>query len=122
MRSLRCSMVALLIVALPFLFPAQAVADSFENGVQALYEGDFAKAADHFSQALADSPFDFALYLWRARAYLGTQDYDKAGDDYAQAISLNPADPDGYIGRGSTLLWKKDYDKALEDFSKAIQV
>src|SRR5213080_1253976 len=122
MKSTYPKILAAIIVTLSCAFQGRAAPDSFEDGVEAYNEKNYAKAIDHFTQAMQDFPNNFALYLWRAQAYLGANDYDKAQDDYAQAISLNPLDPDGYIGRGATFLWKKDYDKALADYSKAVEL
>ena len=86
---------AAITLTLSCAFQERAATDSFEDGVEAYNEKNYAKAIDHFTLAMEDFPNNFALYLWRGQAYVGATDYDKAQDDYAQAISLNPLDPAG---------------------------
>ena len=101
------TILAAVIITLQCAEQASAGPDSFQDGVEAFNEKNYAKAIDHFTQAMEVFPNNLALYLWRARAHLGAENFDKANDDYAEAISLDPLDPDGYIGRGTILLGKR---------------
>ena len=71
----------------------------------------------------AQSPGDWAKYVWRANVWLKRNELDTAIADYNEAIRLNPGSAGvAHQGRGRAWRGKKDYDKAIADCNEAIRL
>ena len=100
--------------------------DLLKAGLAARSRGDFAAAADFYTQAIDTgrlSSADLAVVLTsRGVAYDMIGQTDRAIDDLTAAIRLNPDHSDPYIHRGLAWAKKRDFQRAIADFSDAIRL
>jgi tetratricopeptide (TPR) repeat protein len=87
----------------------------FENG-------DYQKAHDAYSMALAQDPENMNALLQRALTGSILNDYEGAVADYTQVLSKQPKHVFSYISRGSALNKLKRFDEALADFEMALSI
>jgi len=95
-----------------------------KQGLAAQHEGDWPKAIDLYSQALAAGDLTseskaFVLGL-RANAYGATGAFDKSMADFAVAMDAVPGESAPYVGRSIVYRQMGDYAHAIEDASTAI--
>jgi tetratricopeptide (TPR) repeat protein len=102
---------------------APKVADAYLNRAVTYRDlGDFQRAADDFSQALALGPPDVAAArCLRGDLRLRMKDYRAAIEDYDQAIALDANFGHAYIGRGMARLGAGDDAGAFQDLNYAIE-
>jgi tetratricopeptide (TPR) repeat protein len=102
---------------------APKVADAYLNRAVTYRDlGDFQRAADDFSQALALGPPDVAAArCLRGDLRLRMKDYRGAIEDYDQAIALDANFGHAYIGRGMARLGAGDDAGAFQDLNYAIE-
>ena len=92
----------------------------FRRGVEAHQRGDFDRAIQDYSKAIALKPDLAEAYNNRGNAYREKGDYDRAIQDYTKAIALKPDLAEAYYNRGVAYGAKGDYDRAIQDYTKAI--
>jgi len=85
-------------------------------------QGEFEKAIDEFTKAIALNPKLAVPYYNRGNAYLHRKDPGKAITDYSQAIEIEPRDPQYYNNRGAAHLMAENYRAAVTDFTEAIRL
>ena len=95
-----------------------------KQGLAAQQAGDWPKAIDLYSQALATDDLDrkskaFVLGL-RANAYGATGDHDHALTDLAAAMDVDPGQPGPYVGRSIVYRQMRDYVHAIQDAATAL--
>ena len=95
-----------------------------KQGLAAQQTGDWPKAIDLYSQALAAGDLNkeskaFVLGL-RANAYGASGDHDDALSDLAAAMDANPGQPAPYVGRSIVYRQMRDYVHAIEDATTAL--
>jgi tetratricopeptide (TPR) repeat protein len=83
--------------------------------------GDFDKAADDYSQAIAHG-LDHSPYVYTARGHtrFSAQHYGQAVADYGQALAINPGFWPAIVGRGMALAESGDAVRALADLDRAL--
>lgn len=87
----------------------------FENG-------NFQKAHDAYSMALAKDPENLTAMLQRALTASILNDYESAVADYNLVLSKQPQHVFSYISRGSALNKLKRFEEALADFDMALSI
>ncbi len=114
------------------LFPAVAdpgsapekpktVKDFVIEGMDLMAQGEFQKAASAFGEAIALSPNDPELYLFRVGAYQEAGDFDKAITDVNWLIERSPQDGTLYARRGWLYQLAQKPEPAITDYSRAIE-
>jgi tetratricopeptide (TPR) repeat protein len=108
-----------------FVFPAFVKAEDNSNaddlvakGMRYILSGEYGKAIELYTSAIALNPNDAFNYNRRGIVYDIAGQYDKAIKDYSKAIELDPNNADFYFNRGNTYVKTKQYDKAIDDFNK----
>ncbi len=101
---------------------AQGAAAYFYRGNAWADKGEYDKAIDAYTEALAMNSKLTPAYNNRGRAWHDKGEYDKAIADYNQALAIKPKDADAYGCRGSAYLKKREYDKAIADFTEALAI
>jgi tetratricopeptide (TPR) repeat protein len=104
----------------------EALAIAFNNrGVAYSELGDFDRAVDDASQALALAPDDTVMignlrkaHLRRAAAARELGDREAARADYDRAIAVDPAHPTAYLRRGQLALEVGDREAAIADLTR----
>ena len=94
----------------------------FRYGVEAYQRGDFDRAIQDYTEAIALNPDLAGVYYNRGLAYGEKGDHDRAIQDYDKAIVLKPDYAEAYNNRGIDYREKGDYDRAIQDYSKAIEL
>ncbi len=94
----------------------------WESASAYLKNGQYDKAIEDYSRAIAIDPNNANAYNGRGIAYRKKDQYDKALEDFNKAIAIDPNSANAYNGRGIAYRKKDQYDKALEDFNKAIAI
>ncbi len=92
------------------------------DAMQYASQGDFQKAIDLFSQAIALNSDSAALYLFRAGSYLELQKFDQAIMDYGSAIQLDPNNAEYFARRAWAYQLSGRTDDAIVDYSKGLTV
>lgn len=87
------------------------------RGNELFKKGEYAKAAEEYSRAIALAPGDHILYSNRSFALFQLQDYQGAARDAYQCIRLKKDWTKGYYRLGLAMCGLKLYTKALEAFS-----
>jgi Tfp pilus assembly protein PilF len=114
-----------MVLALPCLAMARGgdqAGDSYKTAMEALNNGKWDEAIQHFSKAIEADPKQVASYLGRCRAYYAKGNYDKSIVDCDQAISLDPMNAEAFYYRGRAYQFKGTTDRAIEDYSTAIRL
>jgi tetratricopeptide (TPR) repeat protein len=115
----------LLPVALLFLFPLVAVAQSIQEGKQLLYYEKFVSAKSHFEKMLAKQPSNAEAAYWLGQAHLLNDDengHAAAQRVYEQALAQNPNDPLLLAGKGHLLLADENLAEARLSFETALNL
>ena len=99
-----------------------AAAQVNENlGVGYFDLGQYDKAVDAYTAAIAGAPDMVAAYVNRARAYERLSAPNRAEEDYSKAIELDAKAADAWLGRGVLMLRHGRTDQAIDDFTAAIR-
>ena len=124
LRTLRFAAVALVCVVVSNASLAQQ-SGNFQTllsaGLEARAAGDFHKAAEAFSKALALRPENIeALYLLgTSLAFAGR--YEAARQRLSQALQIDPENIDVRLARTRAAAWGGDYRAAADDMSEALR-
>lgn len=78
--------------------------NKIRRGDNDLARGDYAKAAQYYSEAIAEAPDAVEAYFKRAWAYLKGRDFGKALADAAKALEIDPSYKVAYFARGLAYL------------------
>lgn len=108
---------ALLINTIVF---AQDADRSFNAGENMYNAGDYAKAIEHYTEAINTKPDFLNAYLRRAFCYSANKQYDEAIADFTKIIELKPDHIWALNSRGSAYNKKEKYDLAMKDFNKVL--
>lgn len=93
----------------------------FWTGLTYAAEGDYRKAIEHYSKAIAKRD-DYALaYVNRGLAYFQLADYEKAVDNFNEAISHEPLEAEHYFKRGMAHVKLGQYEKAVTSFADCLR-
>lgn len=115
----------LLPIALLFLFPMVAVAQSIQEGKQLLYYEKFVSAKAHFEKMLAKQTGNSEAAYWLGQAHLLNDDengHSAAKQVYEQALATNPNDPLLIAGKGHLLLADGNKAEARLAFETALNL
>jgi tetratricopeptide (TPR) repeat protein len=91
-------------------------------GAKEADEGQFARAFEHYDEAIRLNPKNPEAFYNRGVAFGQTGQYDRALADLNEAIRLKPNDPDYFTNRGSAHYWSGERDKAIADYDEAIRL
>jgi tetratricopeptide (TPR) repeat protein len=114
----------LIVMGMSYLAHADAL-DLLKAGLAARSRGDFAAAADLYTQAIDTGSLSDAnravVLASRGVAYDMIGETDRAIDDFDTAIRLYPDYGKTYIYRGQAWAKKRDFNRATTDFTEAIR-
>jgi hypothetical protein len=85
-------------------------------------KGQFARAFEHYDEAIRLNPKNPEAFYNRGVAFGQTAQYDRALADLNEAIRLKPNDPDYFTNRGSAHYRTGERDKAIADYDEAIRL
>jgi tetratricopeptide (TPR) repeat protein len=91
----------------------------YRQGVEFNKQGEYAKAIEQYTRAIALKKDSADLYYVRGRAYRQNNQLDEAIGDLSRAVALKPDYSEAYNHRGVAFLGKGEKAKALADFQKA---
>jgi len=102
-------------------------ADGYEEAMTAGNEyfkkGEYEKALEEFSKALAMKANDCFAIHWHGRSYYQLKKYDQAIEDLTKAIELRTEEDEfDYYYRGNSYRFKKDWDAVIKDFTKCMEI
>lgn len=92
------------------------------RGRQALSDGKYANAIEHFNVLTKLDTLDYWSFFFRGIAKYNLGDIRGADTDFNTAVRLNPVFTNGYHYRAITKSRLGEYDKAFEDFNKALEL
>jgi tetratricopeptide (TPR) repeat protein len=98
----------------------KAVERLFQKGLHRYLNGEYQKAATHFTAALKLDPTDARLYAHRGDAYRLMCEYERAIADFHVALRLNPSDPSFFVNRAVAFHLTGENDRAVADCSAAL--
>lgn len=82
--------------------------------------GQFGRAIEIYTKALAIDPSDATIYRWRATAYDDSGNYERAIEDYTKALTIKPDYQSALSWRAMAYRHLGQSDAAVTDFTKAI--
>ncbi|OHE57632.1 MAG: hypothetical protein A2Z47_13215 [Thermodesulfovibrio sp. RBG_19FT_COMBO_42_12] len=97
----------------------ETVDKALKHGNSYYHKGEYDKAVEEYSKAIALNPNYAEAYSNRGAAYNEKGQYDKAIEDSIKAIALNPYYAAAYNNRGTAYGNKGQRGKAKSDFQKA---
>ncbi len=111
------------IFALPWgdMFGGKSNPD-FVAANDAMSRNQWDKAITLFDRCIKANPDNWAAYVGRSRAYVGSGQLDKALDDANKALQKKPDSALAYGQRAIVEKILQKYDEALRDFSEAIKL
>jgi tetratricopeptide (TPR) repeat protein len=89
-------------------------------GSALLDRGDFQKAIEHFTRAIALRPDYVEAYVNRCVAYDRSGQYDLALPDAERAVTLKPGNAQAYNNRGTAYARMGRFTEAIRDYDKAL--
>ena len=92
------------------------------RGRQALADGKYAQAIEHFNVLLRLDKSDYWTYFYRGIAKYNLGDLRGAKMDFEKSIEINPIFTSGYHYCGITESRSGNYDLALENLERAIEL
>lgn len=121
MKRLAVSLILFLSCAL--VCPAQYDKDVFEfRGRQALSEGRYSDAIDHFNILARLDTTDCWTFFYRGIAKYNLGDIRGAQSDFDNSVRLNPVFTNGYHFRAITLSRSGKYEEALRNLDRAMEL
>jgi tetratricopeptide (TPR) repeat protein len=84
-------------------------------------EGDYRRAIDAYSQAIAKSPGFALAHVNKGRAYMDLQEYDKAIASFNNAIRTEPDVGANYYNVGMANIKLENYERAVEFLNLALR-
>ncbi|PKL85258.1 MAG: hypothetical protein CVV22_08965 [Ignavibacteriae bacterium HGW-Ignavibacteriae-1] len=112
------------IVALAFMFFSITIlaADKYESANNAMFNGDYQKALELYTEVMKGGKQDADIYYRRGMAYLYLNQFDKALADFNLVIDKDKKNPDAHNNRGLCHSYMGNVDMAFDDFSVAIKL
>lgn len=92
------------------------------RGRQALADGKYAQAIEHFNILIGLDTSDYWTYFYRGIAKFNLGDIRGAKKDFDKAVEINPIFTSGYHYRGITESRFGNYEQALENLQRAIEL
>lgn len=93
-------------------------ADAFCNlGILEAHDGNYVKAIDYFSHALATEPRHFEAHFNLANLYFDIEDLKLARLHYEMAMKIDPDDANIYFNLGLVQAMQQDIDAAIDSLS-----
>lgn len=93
--------------------------DSCEDGIQKMYEQDYAGAFKDFNKAIELDPNYAKSYYHRGCLQFNMQKRNEAIKDYTMAVKLDTNYADAYYNRGLTYFYNGQRFYACQDWLKA---
>jgi len=91
-------------------------------GNEALQKKDFAKAAEYYTQGIAQDANNHILYSNRASARLALSQFDDALADSTKSVEINPKWSKGWFRKGQALYGMDRLEESMEALEKAIEL
>ncbi|MGC8908109.1 MAG: tetratricopeptide repeat protein [Desulfomonilaceae bacterium] len=89
---------------------------------EAMARNQWDKAITLFDRCIKADPDDWAAYVGRSRAYVGSGNLQRALEDAGKALQKKPDSSLAYGQRGIVEKVLQKYDEALRDFTEAIKL
>ena len=122
MKSVKLTVVALLLLALPVALLSQTPKKFCETGEKFEKAGSYPEALDSYNKALAMDSTYARAYGSRAACYEKMNKKEDAARDYAKAIFYNPKDKELFFGAGKLMVAMGNYTEADKLFRKALEI
>ncbi|XP_015750742.1 PREDICTED: stress-induced-phosphoprotein 1-like, partial [Acropora digitifera] len=101
---------------------AVKAAELKNKGNSFLQTGDFAKAIECYTEAIALNPLEHVFYSNRSAAYAKGKNYDKALADARKCVELKPDWGKGYSRLGAALSFLGRHAEAERAYTKGLQL
>lgn len=101
---------------------AVKAAELKNKGNSFLQTGDFAKAIECYTEAIALNPLEHVFYSNRSAAYAKDKNYDKALADARKCVELKPDWGKGYSRLGAALSFLGRHAEAERAYTKGLQL
>jgi len=104
-----------------------ADADPYQTGIDALKQGQYAKARDHFTTFITNNPDDKLVpnaYYWMGEAYYAEGNYRKSGETFLKSFQDypdSPKAPDSLLKLGLSLQSAKQNKQACQSFDELLR-
>ena len=92
------------------------------RGAAWIGNGDYHKAIDDYTAAIALDAKYLAAYENRGVAFNRQGQYDKAIKDFNQAIAIDPKNSNAFFNRGLARSRAGQFAAAIDDYTQAIQI
>ena len=102
-------------------------AGTYQTGIDALKQGQYAEARDHFTAFIKNNPDDKMVpnaYYWMGEAYYAEGNYRKSGETFLKAFQDypdSPKAPDSLLKLGLSLQSAKQHKQACLSFDELLR-
>lgn len=102
-------------------------AGTYQAGIDALKQGQYAEARDHFTAFIKNNPEDTLVpnaYYWMGEAYYAEGNYRKSGETFLKAFQEypdSPKAPDSLLKLGLSLQSAKQNKQACQSFDELLR-
>jgi tetratricopeptide (TPR) repeat protein len=105
----------------PKFLPAQTAEGYLQKGNALFDSGQWAEAADYYTQVLELEPYLQTALINRGICHLNLLKFYRAVADFTKVLTLTPGDVDALEGRGTAYFRLGEFDKCIGDLTKVLQ-
>ena len=99
---------------------AQDIKTLIQRGFVLRNDGDYARAVEKFSQAIAQDSKNAKALLYRAQTYVQMREHELAIKDFREVLRLDPTDARAWHGQGVARAELGLYPSAVDSFDRAL--
>ena len=95
---------------------------TFDNGLEAFYDGRFQDGVKYFTEYISTNNGDFKGFNYRGLCYQAMKNFPRSIEDFTRVITVTPNNFDGYLNRGNSYYFNNNNEAAMRDYKDAIRL
>ena len=103
-------------------FSQNSPQQTFDNGLEAFYDGRFQDGIKYFTEYISTNNTDFKGYTYRGLCFQAMKNYPRSIEDFTRVITVTPNNFDGYLNRGNSYYFSNNNEAAMRDYKDAIRL
>lgn len=103
-------------------FSQNSPQQTFDNGLEAFYDGRFQDGVKLFTDYISTNSTDFKGYTYRGLCFQALKNYPRSIEDFTRVITVTPNNFNGYLNRGNSYYFNNNFTAAMKDYKDAIRL